>query len=130
MIFRSLLSLRFFLVVGFISSPALALNTNMFEKDSTKSQSFTAKVRVVRDISDEVEVFFDSDQARGAYSLPRNAKEYGAALKLLVDSSKTQGTPVTVTADKDSKVIFTVQKPAAPAAPALDPVKDFDKIFK
>ena len=81
-------------------------STNIYEAESTpdKSESFTAKVRVVRDISDDVEVFFESESARGAYTLPRKIKSYATVYKTLQDSEKPGGPQVSVTADSEKRI--------------------------
>ncbi|UYL09493.1 hypothetical protein B9G69_002760 [Bdellovibrio sp. SKB1291214] len=81
-------------------------STNIYEAETTeeKSESFTAKVRVVRDISDEVEVFFESDTARGAYTLPRKIKSYATVLKTLQESEKPGGPQVSVKADSEKRI--------------------------
>lgn len=88
-------------------------STNIYEADQTeeKVDSFTAKVRVVRDISEEVEVFFESDNARGAYTLPRKIKSYATVLKVLQESEKPGGPQVSVTADSEKR-IQSVEKSA------------------
>ena len=106
---------------------AFALDTNLYEKEPDKMVSFSSKVRVVREIEGDVEVFFESDKAHGAYTLPHSMKDYATALESLQESEKGSGPPVTVNVDEDTKVIKSVQKSAAPKA--LDPVKDFDKLF-
>ncbi|WP_413575082.1 hypothetical protein ACLVWU_12525 [Bdellovibrio sp. HCB290] len=103
-----MLSLVLFL---FLSDPTYAqnkkANTQIYDAESTaeKTESFTAKVRVVRDISDEVEVFFDSDKARGAYTLPRKIAAYATVLKQLQDSSGPSGGQVSVTADSEKRIL-------------------------
>lgn len=100
------------------------MSTNIYEKEEDKdeSKSFTAKVRVVRDIGDDVEVFFDSDAARGAYTLPRNAAGYSQMYKDLEKSKAPSGPAVSVTADTDKR-IKSVQLQSAPARDPSDPWK-------
>ncbi|WP_413582038.1 hypothetical protein [Bdellovibrio sp. HCB288] len=99
------------IILLFLSDPGHAqskkVNTRIYESEATqeKSESFTAKVRVVRDISDEVEVFFDSDKARGAYTLPRRIPSYATVLKQLQDSGEPGGSPVSVTADSEKRIL-------------------------
>lgn len=94
-----------------IADPSFAqtkkLNTHLYEAEETvaKKESFTAKVRVVRDISDEVEVFFDSDKARGAYTLPRRIDSYAEVLKQLQDSAEPGGGQVSITADSEKRIL-------------------------
>ncbi|MBO9667812.1 MAG: hypothetical protein J7501_13495 [Bdellovibrio sp.] len=82
------------------------LNTQLYEKEEAveKTSSFTGKVRVVRDISDDVEVFFDSDKATGAYTLPHGAKDYATMLKHLEESRGADGGQVTITADSEKRI--------------------------
>jgi hypothetical protein len=90
-------------------------NTNLYEAEpgDDNAKSFSAKVRVVRDISDDIDVFFESDKAKGAYSLPRHSKNFAAMLKALETSKKPNGPMVTVTVDTD-KNITSVQLGAIP----------------
>lgn len=111
---------------------AYAINSNIYEKTKDE-KSFSAKVRVVREVSEDVEVFFDSDKAKGAYTLPKSMSGYAAALKALEDSKKT-GIAVTVTADDDNR-IHAVQAGAAPAAVSPEDMqkelqKQYDAILK
>lgn len=108
------------ILLFFLSDPAHAQakvkkpNTNIYEAEPSeeKPKAFSAKVRVVRDISDEVEVFFDSDEARGAYTLPRKISSYATVLKTLQDSEKPGGPPVSVTADSEKRIL-SVEKGAS-----------------
>jgi hypothetical protein len=86
-------------------------STSIYEAETTeeKGESFTAKVRVVRDISDEVEVFFESDEARGAYTLPRKINSYATVFKTLQESEKPGGPQVAVKADSEKRIL-SVQK--------------------
>ena len=117
------------LTVFFMHCDAMAQKsagkTQIFEQEATqeKTTSFTAKVRVVRDIADDVEVFFDSDKARGAYTLPRNAANYAAMFEALEKSKSPKGLPVSVTADEDKR-IKSVSTPAGKAEP--DPNKPWE----
>jgi hypothetical protein len=72
--------------------------------EKAKDQRFSAKVRVVREIYDEVEVFFEGAKIKGAYTLPRSTPNYGAALKHLESSRKPGGPSVSVTADEDKRI--------------------------
>lgn len=97
------------ILVLFLSSDAHAqrtLSTDLYEqeKEEPKTKSFTSKVRVVREISDEVEVFFESNEATGAYTLPRSLPSFGKMLQDLEKSRKPQGPMVSVTADEDKRI--------------------------
>lgn len=82
------------------------INTQLYEQESDgeKNKSFTAKVRVVREIAEEIEVFFESEEAKGAYSLPKGTRDYATALKNLEKSRAPHGPAVTVTADSDKRI--------------------------
>ena len=80
------------------------LNTNLYVAEEGAEKSFSAKVRVVRDISDDIEVFFESDKATGAYTLPRSLEGYATMLKALEASKKPGGGTVSVTADADKRI--------------------------
>lgn len=86
--------------------------TNLYESETEeKSESFSAKVRVIRDEGDSVDVFFISDKQKGAYSLPRTTPNFAAALKALENSRKPKGGPISITANGD-KTILKVEQPA------------------
>ena len=111
-----------------LPSFAFALDANIFEKEKdTKLTSFSAKVRVVRDVDTDVEVFFDSDKAKGGYTLPRTLHNYAAALAAL-EASKKSGAPVTVIADSEKRIAEVKEGPAAPKNE--DILKQYDAIFK
>lgn len=80
-------------------------DVNIYEQgaDTEKTQSFSAKVRVVREISDETEVFFEGDKAKGAYTLPHGGN-HATMLKALEASKKANGPSVSVTADADKRI--------------------------
>src|SRR5438445_2636265 len=67
------------------AKPKSQYNSNLFEAEESKedSKSFTGKVRVVRDISDDIEVLFEGDQIKGIYSLSRSKSNFAAMLKSL-----------------------------------------------
>lgn len=115
------------LLGSFAHAKKPGLSTSIYEKDEKKAQSFSAKVRVVRDISDEVEVFFDSEKARGAYYLPKNL---AGTIPDLQESQKASGPQVSITADADNRIL-SVQKHSAPseAASKAEMQKKYDKIF-
>lgn len=107
------------LFVGIISNPAWAedsskkpaktksqYNSNLYEAEATKEdiKSFTGKVRVVRDISEDIEVLFEGNDAKGIYSLSRTKANFAAMLKSLEASKKAGGPSVTVSADSDKNI--------------------------
>jgi hypothetical protein len=103
--------------------------TNIYEQQAAKDESkiFTAKVRIVRDISDDLEVFFEGEVAKGAYTLPRQTKGYAAILKTLEASKKADGQSVTVTADKEKNISSVEASKAKPGfIPPSDPNQKWD----
>lgn len=122
-----------FILILFLTSdaqaqaPAKKTNTSIYEQEDEpqKTESFSAKVRVVREISDEVEVFFEGGQAKGAYTLPRSLPRYGALLKLLEKSRKPGGPSVSVTADGDKR-ITSVEAGKANSGVPSDPNQKWD----
>lgn len=107
---------------------SFALDANIFEKEKdAKLTSFSAKVRVIRDVDEDPEVFFDSDKAKGAYTLPRSLHNYAAALAAL-EASKKSGAAVTVIADSEKRIAEVKAGAAAPKTE--DILKQYDAIFK
>lgn len=125
-----------FILLLALSSDAQAqgkkTNTSIYEQEAEepKSESFSAKVRVVREVSDEVEVFFEGDTAKGAYTLPRSLQHYGSYLKTLEKSRKPGGPTVSVTADEDKRIKTVEANKAGGFQPPADPNQkwDFGKI--
>lgn len=101
-----------FIAVWFLMSDAqahpnlIAENTydSEAESENEKTKSFTAKVRVVRDDSDGMEVFFEGEKAKGAYFLPQSVKHYGKMLKDLETSKKPHGAAVAITVDSEKRI--------------------------
>lgn len=128
------------ILILFLTSDAQAqtaskkLNANLFEKDpvseSDNALSFSAKVKVVREESDGVEVFFEGEKSRGAFSLSRSSEHYGKFVKILEDSRKVKGAPVSVTATTDKRIKTVEKSKDAGYIPPSDPNKawDFGKI--
>lgn len=86
--------------------PKSQYNSNLYEAEESKedTKSFTAKVRVVRDISDDVEVLFEGDEVKGIYAVPRNSKNFAAMVNALEASRKKDGPTVSVSADADRNI--------------------------
>lgn len=104
-------------------------SASFFEDDEepvakTKSslEKITAKVRVVREDYDGVEVFFEGEKNRGTYFLHRAVERYATHLKSLESSKKPQGPWVTVEFDKNKHIksveLVPINKP--------DPNKTWD----
>lgn len=128
------------ILILFLSGDAQAqtaakkLNANLFEQENDpekdSSVTFTAKVRLVREESDGVEVFFEGEKNRGAYALPRSTEHYAKALKTLEESRKTKGPMVSVTASKDKRIKSVEKSKDTGYVPPSDPNQawDFGKI--
>lgn len=110
--------------------------SNIFEADTEKDERkhFSAKVRVVRDIADDVDVFFEGTSTTGAYTLSRGKKDFTVMLKALEASKAPKGPSVSVTADSD-KNILTVELDKRPKneandmstfVPPTDPLQKWD----
>ena len=110
--------LMFFLATDAQAQKKTVPSTDIYEQESSEStaKSVTGKVRVVREVSDEVEVFFEGDKIKGAYTLPRGIEHYGTMLKALEESKKANGPSVTVTADEDKRIKTVELKAAAATA--------------
>lgn len=67
-------------------------------------KSFTSKVKLLRSIQDETEVFFDSEKARGVYILPKTLKDYATYKARLQKSAKAGGPSVQVTSDEERRI--------------------------
>lgn len=113
--------------------PKSRLNTDLFEADedeptekSTKAASLTAKVKVVREESDGVEVFFEGEKNTGAFFLHRATPNYRGALKTLEESRKPQGPLVSVTYTEDKKIKSVDKKAPSIKEPPKDPNEKWD----
>lgn len=113
------------------SAPALAENTppkanastSVYENEteSPKTKSFAAKVKVIRDETDSVEVFFSGDDAKGGYFLYRSHPHFAEYLHRLEESRKPQGPKAKVIAEDEDKKIITVEPtPKAPTKSGWD----------
>lgn len=95
-------------LIGSAQTHAKQLNTSLYEADSNsekdKGDSFSAKVKVVREDNEGVEVFFVGEKQKGAYLLPRSSEHYATMLKDLENSKKPQGLPVSVTVDGEKRI--------------------------
>lgn len=91
--------------------PKSGLSTDLFEKEEGTAKDeedhlkkMTAKVKVVREESDGVEVFFEGDKNTGAFFLHRAIPQYAKILKTLETSKKPQGPPVNISYTEDKKI--------------------------
>lgn len=112
------------------AKPKSQFNSNLYEQEDKPNtdKSFSAKVRIVRDISDDIEVMFEGDSVKGIYSLSRNRSNFAAMLKALEASKKTDGGAVTVTADEDKniKTVEAAKNTGRTFVPPTDPNKKWD----
>ncbi len=76
------------------------LNTQVFETDAD-DQSFSGKVKIVRDINSETEVFFEDKKHPGPYILSETLPSYGLFKARLEKSKKASGPMVKVMLDSD-----------------------------
>lgn len=87
---------------------ATKMSRDIFEKEENpdkQNASFNAKVKVIRQESDGVEVFFEGTKQRGGYLLLSSKKGYGKMLDALEKSRKPQGPTVSVQADPDQRIL-------------------------
>lgn len=108
------------LISGLLSvNPAFAENTapkkststtSVYENetDKPKTKTLSAKVKVIRDESDSVEVFFSGNEAKGAYFLYRSNSHFAEYLHRLEESRKPQGAKASVVVNEDDKKIISV----------------------
>lgn len=89
------------------------LSTDLFEKDAGYQEAkdendglktLTAKVKVVREESDGIEVFFEGEKNTGTFFLHRAIPHYAKILKDLEKSKKPQGPPVSISYTEDKKI--------------------------
>jgi len=104
-----------------------SLNTNIYEADSSQI-SVSAKVKIVRDLSGETEVFFEGKHS-GPFILPSSLPSYGLLKGRLQKSQKTGGPPVSVVIENDR--IKSVEIPEGGTPKVAPKEKDvIDAIFK
>jgi hypothetical protein len=86
-------------------------NTQLFEQEG--DTHVTGKVKVVREIQEETEIFLDNAKgSSGPFVLPVNVKNRAGLLKILLKSQKTGGPSVTLDVD-DQQRIKSVEESAA-----------------
>ena len=89
--------------------------------NNEKTESFSSKVKVVRTIQGDTEVFFDSEKAHGAYLLPSQSKEFADYKEKLESSLKPGGPKVKITADSDKRIqSVELEQNRAPASQDVD----------
>lgn len=83
---------------------------NFFEPDEDSAKSFSAKVKIVREIAGDTEIMFADEKLKGVYVLPNTNSNFGIYYNRLVKSSQPEGMPVMVTVD-DNRNITKVEFP-------------------
>lgn len=92
------------------------INTQLFEQED-ESSSHSGKVKVIREIQGETEVFIDNPKgSSGPFVLPTNIKDRAALLSILHKSQKAGGRAVILKVDGQQR-ITSVDESKAPAAP-------------
>ncbi len=89
------------------------VNTQLYEQEGEKSVS--GKVKVVRIVQEETEVFIENPKGgSGPYVLPANIKNRAGLLKILQKSQKPGGPSVLIGID-DHQIINSVEEAEKPA---------------
>ncbi|MBC7370954.1 MAG: hypothetical protein H7326_05275 [Bdellovibrionaceae bacterium] len=93
------------------------ISTQLFEHDG-EATSVSGKVKVVREIQEETEVFVDNPKgSSGPFILPANIKDRARLIKLLNASQKPGGPPVELGIDAQQRITH-VESSAKGAASA------------
>lgn len=79
------------------------LNTNLYEKSESEN-SLSGKVKAIREIQEETEVFLETKGHSGPYVLPQGIKNRAKLLKSLQKSQKTGGPSVTISIDDQQRI--------------------------
>lgn len=111
--FASFLGLSGVLIPLIFMTPSLSpaqnskkgkLNTQLFEKDD-QEPLISGKVKVVREVQGETEVFIENPKgSSGPYVLPQSIKNRASVLKILNNSKKPGGPPVTISIDDNQQI--------------------------
>src|SRR5207253_7500499 len=79
------------------------LNTNLFEKPESEA-SVNGKVKAIREVQEETEVFIETKGNGGPFVLPQGMKDRAKALKALQKSLKVGGPAVTISIDDQQRI--------------------------
>ncbi|WP_413290745.1 hypothetical protein [Bdellovibrio sp. HCB337] len=79
------------------------LSTDLYEKDKSES-SISGKVKAVREVQEETEVFIDTKGNSGPYLLPQNIKNRAKLIQILNKSQKPGGPTVTISIDEQDHI--------------------------
>lgn len=97
------------LATSVFATHARALDTKLYESEEVKTETFSAKVKSVREAEDGVDVTFESNVGTGFYSLSRRKiKNYDNIYANIEKSKRPKGSLLKVTAEKDDKIIISV----------------------
>lgn len=86
-----------------ISSAQSKLNTNLFEKQEADT-SLSGKIKAIREVQEETEVFIEAKGNSGPYVLPQGLKDRAKMLKALQKSQKPGGPSVTISIDDQQRI--------------------------
>lgn len=106
---------------GGVQAQKKRLNANLYEQDNSES-SISGKVKTVREVQGDTEVFLDNKQGKGGpYLLPQNIKNRAKILSTLNKSQKAGGPSVTLKFD-DQQIIRSVEESeqSTPTYPDMD----------
>lgn len=107
------------------AEPLSSTKGNMRKFDEDSGESFSAKVKIVREVQEETEVFFESDKVKGVYILPNNAKNFSIMKNKLHESLKAGGPSVKINTDAEKRIqSVEIEQNRAPASQKID----WDKI--
>jgi hypothetical protein len=85
-------------------SPAKSkLNANLFEKTDSES-SISGKIKAIREVQEETEVFIENKGNGGPYVLPQGTRDRAKLLKSLQKSLKAGGPTVTISIDDQQRI--------------------------
>jgi len=94
------------------------INTQLFEQEG-EATSVSGKVKVVREIQEETEVFIDNPKgSSGPFVLPANIANRAGLLKILNKSQKPGGPPVVLSVDGQQRI--TNVEASTPTAHPMD----------
>lgn len=99
----ALLAFSFILPAQAQNTKKSKLNTNLYEQEN-KDSSVSGKVKVVREVQGDTEVFLETSGNSGPFTLPENIKNRAGLIKILKDSQKTGGHPVTLSIDEQQRI--------------------------
>jgi hypothetical protein len=96
------------------------MNSNLYEADD--QGSISGKVKVLREIQEETEVFLDASKgSAGPYVLPLGLKNRAAALKSLRKSERPGGPTVTITVDEQQRITSVQENESSTTVPGGKP---------